>query len=109
MIVIADGDIIRNEVRRSGTVETPLVLGQDIYTGEIYGNRDFIVNCLNYLVDDDGTMELRSRELKLRLLDSARIRNERTRWQLINIIGPVLVVALAGSLFGFLRKRKYTG
>ena len=68
MIVIADGDIIRNEVRRSGAVETPLALGQDKYTDEMYGNRDFIVNCLNYLVDDNGIMELRSRELKLRLL-----------------------------------------
>ncbi len=108
MIVIADGDIIRNEVRRTGTVETPLTLGQDIYTGEMYGNRDFIVNCLNYLVDDNGIMELRSRELKLRLLDTSRIKNERFMWQIINIVCPVILVVLAGIIYEFFRKRKYT-
>jgi len=108
MIVIADGDIIRNEVRRSGAVETPLALGQDKYTDEVYGNRDFIVNCLNYLVDDNGIMELRSRELKLRLLSSERIRKERIKWQLINILGPVLIVVLAGLVYEFFRKKKYS-
>jgi len=108
MIVIADGDIIRNEVRRSGAVETPLALGQDKYTDEVYGNRDFIVNCLNFLVDDNGIMELRSRELKLRLLSSERIRKERIKWQLINILGPVLIVVLAGLVYEFFRKKKYS-
>jgi gliding-associated putative ABC transporter substrate-binding component GldG len=108
MIVIADGDIIRNEVRRVGTTETPLTLGQDRYTSEIYGNRDFLVNCLNYLVDYKGIMELRSRELKLRLLDTAKIKKERLRWQVINIVGPVLIVILAVTIYRYLRKRKYT-
>ncbi len=108
MIIIADGDIIRNEVRRSGAVETPLALGQDKYTDEVYGNRDFIVNCLNFLVDDNGIMELRSRELKLRLLSSERIRKERIKWQLINILGPVLIVVLAGLIYEFFRKKKYS-
>ncbi len=65
MIVIADADMIRNEVERSGLKETPLPLGQDKYTGQIYGNRDFLINCINWLVDKNGIMELRSRELKL--------------------------------------------
>lgn len=108
MIVIADGDIIRNEVRRSGTTEIHYPLGQDRYTGQIFGNRDFILNCLNYLVDDNGIMKLRSRELKLRLLDRNRIRIERLKWQLVNITVPVLIVILAGILYGFLRKKYYT-
>jgi ABC-2 type transport system permease protein len=108
MIVIADGDIIRNEVRRSGTTETPLTLGQDRYTGEMFGNRDFLINCLNYLVDDNGIMELRSRELKLRLLDSSVIKKERFKWQLINIAGPVLIVIIAGIIYNWFRKKKYT-
>ncbi len=108
MIVIADGDIIRNEVRRTGTSETPVPLGQDKYTGEMYGNRDFIVNSLNYLVDDNGIMELRSRELKLRLLDSSRIKNNRFAWQILNVSGPVLLVVIAGAIYGFFRKRKFT-
>ena len=108
MIVIADGDIIRNEVRRTGSTEIPVPLGQDKYTGEMYGNRDFLVNSLNYLVDDNGIMELRSRELKLRLLDSSRIKNKRFGWQILNIAGPVLLVVIAGVLYGFFRKRKFT-
>lgn len=107
MIIIADGDIIRNEVRKSGTTETPLALGQDRYTGEMFGNRDFIVNCLNYLVDDNGIMELRSRELKLRLLDRSVIKKERVKWQLINIVAPVLIVVIAGIVYNWLRKRKF--
>ncbi len=109
MIVIADGNIIRNDVRRVGANVTPYPLGQDLYTGEVYGNRDFLINCLNYLVDDHGIMELRSRELKLRLLNSSKIKKERIRWQIINVISPVLVVIAAGLIFVFMRKRKYTG
>jgi ABC-2 type transport system permease protein len=109
MIVVSDADIIRNEVRRSGTEESPLTLGLDKYTGQIYGNSDFIINCLNYLVDDNGLMELRSRELKMRLLDRSRIKAEKLKWQLINVLGPVLIVILAGMFYGYFRKRAYTG
>ncbi len=108
MIVIADGDIIRNEVQRTGKSETPLPLGQDKYTGEIFGNRDFLLNCMNYLVDDNELIRLRSREMKLRLLDKVRIKNERIKWQIINIVFPVLLVILAGLIYNFVRKRIYT-
>lgn len=108
MIVVADGDIIRNDVRRTGNVVTPYPLGQDRYTGQMFGNRDFIINCLNYLVDDYGIMDLRSREMKLRLLSSARIKNERLRLQIINIIGPVLMVILSGLIVRYFRRIKYT-
>lgn len=109
MIVVADGDVIRNEVRRTGTEEAPLPLGQDRYTGMIYGNRDFLVNSLNYLVDDKGIMELRSRELKTRLLNTSKVKSEKLKWQLINIAGPVFLVLLAGVIFSYVRKRRYTG
>ncbi len=108
LIVIADADIIRNEVRRAGLEETPLPLGQDQYTGQMFGNRDFLINCLNYLVDDHGIMGLRSRELKLRLLDKAQVKSEKTMWQLINVLGPVVLVILAGLIYSWFRKRNYT-
>jgi ABC-2 type transport system permease protein len=108
MIVVADADIIRNEVQRAGTSETPLPLGQDKYTREVFGNRDFLINCLNYLVDDNSLMELRSREIKLRLLNKTRIKNERGKWQIINIAGPVILVILAGFLYGWFRKKTFT-
>lgn len=108
MIVIADGDIIRNEISRSGTSSGFFPLSNDRYTGELVGNRDFIVNCLNYLVDDNGLMQLRSREVKLRLLDKPAIKAGKIIWQLINVAGPVLIVILAGIMYGFFRKRKYS-
>ena len=108
MIVVADADIIRNEIRREGTSETFLPLGQDRYTLETFGNREFLVNCLNYLVDDYGLMELRGRELKLRLLDKAVIRQSRFALLLINVTGPVILVVLAGLIYGYTRKRIYT-
>jgi ABC-2 type transport system permease protein len=107
-IVVADADIIRNEVRRVGLEETPLPLGQDKYTGQIFGNRDFIINCLNYLVDDHGIMELRSREIKLRLLNKMKIKSEKIEWQLINVLGPILLVIIAGLFYNYFRKRNYT-
>jgi len=108
MIIVADADIIRNEVRRSGLQEIPLPLGVDKYTTEIFGNRDFLINCLNYLVDDHGIMELRSRELKLRLLNSSKVKKERLLWQLINLAGPVLIVVTAGFVYSYFRRRSYT-
>jgi ABC-2 type transport system permease protein len=108
MIVIADADIIRNEVKRSGLNETPLALGKDKYTLQEYGNKDFLINCLNWLVDNNGIMELRSRELKLRLLNTKLIKTERLKWQIINIAGPVIIVILAGLLYSYFRKRIYT-
>jgi ABC-2 type transport system permease protein len=108
MIVISDGDIIRNDVSGTGRNAEPLPLGQEKYTGQIFGNRDFIINCLNYLVDDNGLMELRSRELKLRLIDRQKIKDEKRFWQVLNIAGPPLLVILAGLLYVFFRKRLYS-
>ncbi len=108
MIVIADGDVIRNDVQRLATSENPVPLGQDRLTGRMYGNRDFLLNCMNYLVDDYGLMELRSREMKLRLLDKERVKAEKTKWQIINIAGPIAFVLFAGVIYGFIRRRRYT-
>jgi ABC-2 type transport system permease protein len=108
MIVIADADIIRNKVTRSGLNETPLPLGQDKYTGQVYGNKDFIINCLNWLVDKNGIMEIRSRELKLRLLNTKMVKTERLKWQIINLTGPILLVVFSGLLYGYFRRKRYT-
>jgi len=108
MIVIADADIIRNELKRSGLNETPLPLGLDKYTRQVYGNRDFLINCLNWLVDKNGLMELRSRELKLRLLNTQMIKVGRFKWQIINIAGPVIIVILGGLIYSYFRRKKYT-
>lgn len=105
MIVISDGDIIRNEVQYSTGKVFPL--GFDIYTKQMYGNKNFILNCVNYLCDDSGLISVRARELTLRLLDKKKIKTERLKWQLINTAMPLLAILLFGIIYSIIRKRKY--
>lgn len=107
MIVIADGDIMRNEVSFQGGVAEPLTLGLDRYTMQTFGNKDFLVNCMNYLVNDNGLIEMRSREIQPRLLDQARIKSQRTMWQLVNTLLPVIIIILAGIAYNRLKRRHY--
>ncbi len=107
MIIIADGDIIRNEVSMTGNRISPRPLGIDRYSGQTFGNKDFIINCLNYLVDENNLISLRSRELKIRLLDREKVRDNRIMWQLINTLGPVIIVLAGGLLFWLIRRKRY--
>jgi ABC-2 type transport system permease protein len=108
MIIISDGDLIRNNVTDSpqGPVIAPL--GFDRYTSQTFGNREFILNAVNYLCDETGIMDLRGREFRLRLLDRQRIQQEAVRWKLINTVLPVLLVILFGTAFHLHRKRKFS-
>jgi ABC-2 type transport system permease protein len=105
MIVVSDGDVIKNRMRGGGQGIIPL--GEDRYTGQVFGNKNFILNCIDYLCDDSGLMTVRSKELKLRLLDSTRVNSERLTWQLLNTIGPVLLIVMFGILKFYKRRRKY--
>jgi ABC-2 type transport system permease protein len=107
MIVISDGDVIRNKVRRVGNKWVALPLGQDRLTQQTYGNKDLIVNAVNYLVDENDLMELRGREFKLRLLDREKIASGRLYWQLFNTLTPVLLILFAGVILNIFRRRKY--
>jgi ABC-2 type transport system permease protein len=106
MIIVSDGDIIKNQFHIPNGY--PLPLGYDQFTRETFGNKEFILNALNYLTDGPGLISIRSRELKLRLLDKTKINNQRLVWQIINVATPVLIVLLTGVLLIWLRKRKYT-
>ncbi len=105
MIVVADGDIIRNQFHVPQGY--PLPLGYDQYTRQTFGNKDFLLNAISYLVDDVGLVAIRSRELKIRLLDTTKVNASKLKWQLVNTVLPVMVVLLFGLLFSYLRKRKY--
>ena len=107
MIVVSDGDIIRNQLH--ATQGYPLPLGFDQYTRQSFGNRDFILNALNYLCDDSGLISVRSRELKLRLLDKTKISNNRLMWQTLNTLLPVLIILIFGLFRYSIRKKKYAG
>lgn len=106
-IVVADGDLIRNETPAAGD-STVVPLGYDRYMNQQFGNKDFIQNAILYLTDDEGWMELRNRTLKLRLLNKNMTDNDRLPWQLINVLLPVVLLLMFGALHLFLRKRKYT-
>lgn len=106
-IIVADGDIIRNEVLEKGD-STAIPLGFDRYMNQQFGNKDFIQNAVLYLTDNDGWMQLRSRSLKLRLLNKQITNNDRIIWQLINIFIPIAALILFGIGYQIVRKRKYT-
>jgi len=108
MIVVSDADIIRNDVkqRADGVFLSPL--GYDRYTQQTYGNKEFVMNAVHYLVDESGVLNIRSREFKLRLLDKEKINKDKTAWQFINTILPVLLILLFGFYMSYKRKKKYT-
>lgn len=105
MIVISDGDLIKNRYRGANQAVVPL--GEDRYTGQVFGNKTFLLNCIDYLCDDSGLMTVRSKELKLRLLDRARVGEEKLKWQVINTAGPVLIILLFGIFKFYRRKVRY--
>ncbi|GAP45140.1 gliding-associated putative ABC transporter substrate-binding component GldG [Lentimicrobium saccharophilum] len=107
MIVMADGDLIKNQVQFSAGTFNPYPLGYDRFTGQTFGNRELMLNAVNYLCDDTGLMAVRSRELRLRSLDVTRARKDLLMWQLINTAGPVLLVILFGFIQSMIRKYRY--
>lgn len=105
MIVVADADIIRNNIRKSDGAIAPL--GLDRYTGTVYGNKSFLLNCVDYLFDDSGVMAVRAKEFKLRLLDKTKLEEELLKWKVINTVAPVLLVVLFGVFKAWMRREKY--
>ena len=103
MIVIADGDVIKNDVTRN----VPQELGFDRWTGQTYGNKEFLLNAVNYLLDDNGLINIRSKEIAVAFLNQEKITSEKTKWQLINILLPLILLAAFGLVFNYLRKKKY--
>jgi len=114
MIVIADGDIIRNQLaqldyakKNNKRVGSPLQLGYDQYTNITYGNKQFIENAMSYLLDGEGLISVRSRELKIRLLDMNKVNANPIKWQLINVVLPSALMIIFGIILAILRKKKY--
>jgi len=107
MIVVSDGDLIRNDVLSTpdGPMITPL--GYDRYTSQTFGNKNFILNVINYLTDEKGLIKLRGREFQLRLLDRKKIRDEELKWKLINVIAPFFIVVMMGAIVNIYRKKVY--
>ncbi len=105
IIVISDGDLIKNQLDRNFQ---PVELGYDQRSGNLYDNKDFLINCVNYLLDDTGLINIRSKDLDLPLLDKEKVYENYTRTQILTIGLPILILLLFGVVFTFLRKRKYS-
>ena len=104
MVVVADGDIVANAVSQK---EGPLTMGRNMYTGYQYANKDFFLNCLEWLTDRSGILELRGKDYSLRLLDKKKVEEERAVLQLLNIGLPVGLVLIFAVIYQYLRKRRY--
>jgi ABC-2 type transport system permease protein len=104
MVVISDGDILKNQISSDGS---PFPLGYDHYTQRSYGNKNLLLNIADYMTDDSGLIALRTKEVKVRLLNRARIRNEKLYWQLVNTAGPLALVLICAIFQHYTRKRKY--
>jgi len=104
MIVVADGDVIKNQLGRDGQ---PLPLGYDRFSGQTFGNSDFIMNAIDFLADDSGILEARAREMRLRMLDRSRVNRNRTPIQVANVLMPVILVVSFGFARFVWRKQKF--
>ena len=110
MIVISDGDLIRNQVSSDGRVYP---LGYDKFASKQFStpvefaNKKFFLNCVDYLCDENNLIEVRSKEVILRLLDKSKLKNEKLFWQSFNMILPILIILIFGFVNSFYRKRRW--
>jgi ABC-2 type transport system permease protein len=112
MIVISDGDLIANQTDKEKKQVYPL--GYDKYASKAFNepvefaNKKFFLNCVDYLCDETNLIDVRSKKIELRLLDKAKVKSEKGKWQLINMVLPIIALLLFGLINAFIRKRKYT-
>lgn len=105
MIVVSDGDVIKNQLDKNGQY---LELGYDKWTNNLYANKEFMMNCVNYLLDDNGLINIRSKEVNLPMLDKQKVYDNYTYSQIVTVAMPIVILLLFGIAFTLLRKRKYS-
>jgi len=105
MIFVSDGDMIKNQF---DSRKYPLPLGYDQYTDVAYGNKSFLLNAVNYLCEDEGIAQVRSKDFKMRLLDKDKLLKEKSFWQILNMTLPILCVLIMGIIFAIIRRRKFS-
>lgn len=103
LLVISDGDVVKNQTQRG----EPLELGYDRYTGTTYGNKEFLLNAVNFLLDDSGLINIRSKEVSIAFLDLEKVAEKRIFWQVMNLALPLVLLGIFAILFHYIRKRKY--
>jgi ABC-2 type transport system permease protein len=105
IVVIADGDLARNEINpRSGQA---MQLGFDPFSNYTFANQELLMNAVGWLVNDEGLLTARTKEIKIRPLDKQRVQNERLKWQVINLLVPIILIVAFGFIWSYRRKRKF--
>lgn len=105
MIVVSDGDLIVNDIDYKRNA--PLPLGYDRLSGNTFANRDFALYAVDYLADSEGLITARNKQVTLRPLDKLRLKEERMQWQLLNLLGPLVLIGVVGLVWQWNRKRQY--
>jgi gliding-associated putative ABC transporter substrate-binding component GldG len=105
MIIVSDGDVIKNQLDKN---MQPVELGYDQKTGNLFENKEFLLNCVNYLLDDNGLINIRSKEVDLPVLDKDKVAEDYTKSQIITVGVPILLLGIFGFVFTYLRKKKYS-
>jgi ABC-2 type transport system permease protein len=108
MVVIADGGLVTNKVDYSNNPPRLQELGFDRVSGQTFGNKEFLLNAVYYLNDENGIMQLRNRTQKMRLLDKVRLREEKPFWQWLNVLLPLVLTGFWGIIYNLLRKHRFT-
>ncbi len=107
IIVISDGNVVKNGYDVHGIYPMGYYRYQDKSDVTVFDNKDFIMNCIEALTDNSGLIESRDKEIKLRLLDPARIKDEKSMWEIINMVVPIVAIILFGLIFNLVRNRRY--
>ncbi|PRY14411.1 gliding-associated putative ABC transporter substrate-binding component GldG [Pontibacter ummariensis] len=103
--VFSDGDLVRNDINsRTGQ---PYELGFDRFNNVTFANRELALNTIHYLLDSEGLINVRAKEIELRPLDKVRVKEEKTYWQMLNLVAPIVLLGLFGVTRFYLRKRRY--
>jgi ABC-2 type transport system permease protein len=106
MIVVSDGNVFQNDVSQA---RGPMECGYYKYTDQLFANKVFLLNSLEYLTDDFGLLAARNKDIQLRLLDGVRVKKEKLQWQLLNILLPIGLIMIFSSAYFFFRRKNYEG
>lgn len=106
LFFFSDGDMLANEIDQS--TQKPFQLGQDRFSKQVYANTDFIRNAVDFMLDETGVVNLRSKSIQLRVLDKFKVEEEKNYWTVFNMISPLVLLLIFGIIRYFIRKRKYT-
>ena len=104
MILIADGDIAKNQIHKG----KPIALGMDKWTNAYYENKEFLLNAIEYLLDDTGLIAVRSKKISIKTLDKNKVIDHTLYWKLLNLILPLFVVVFFGTLYYYVKKNKFS-